>query len=85
MSDDDGFIASLRSGENEAEHHAADEIERLRAAMTEAVEKLTAVHYPGPDLSFWCVTCSTTGDSWPCISLMVADDLYDALKGTTDE
>ena len=66
-------------------HAAADEIERLRAVMTAAVEELAAVHRPDPDLPRWCVTCSTTDGSWPCITRMVADDLTDALKGTTDD
>lgn len=38
--DDDGLIARLRSGENQAEHAAADEIERLRAVISEAAAEL---------------------------------------------
>lgn len=67
--DDDGFIAHLRSGENEAEHHAADEIERLRVATVERAETLDRLamaesllrrahyvgfHFGGGD-AIWCI------------------------------
>lgn len=77
----DGLIARLRSGEDQTEHAAADEIERLRAAIEEALGDLSG-HQKNPGV-MWCRICGADDGSWPCVTRMVADDLTAALKGTT--
>lgn len=58
----------------------ADERDRLRAAIIEAVQELSD-HQPDPSANNgWCVICSTADGSWPCLSKMVADDLAKALE-----
>lgn len=59
------------------------EVERLRAAITEVLGDLSD-HQKDPVVP-WCRICGAADGSWPCTTRMVADDLNDALKGTTDD
>lgn len=71
---DDGVIVGLLDA-------AADEIERLRAVITEAIDRLTR-HQPAERDVRHCGSC---GFTWPCSSSWLRDDLSAALKGTTDD
>lgn len=59
------------------------EIERLTAAIQDAVIELVAAHSPRSDGPF-CVTCGAEDGSWPCVSAMVADDLRQALQNGSE-
>lgn len=67
----DSFLR-VRSDVNVIASAAADEIERLRSAISDAVTELDAEHRPDGHL---CAMCGAADGSWPCVSRMVADDL----------
>lgn len=63
---------------------AADEIERLREAMTAAKTELDTEHRPEPD-GRCCIVCGPQDGSWPCVSRLIADDLDAALFGSNQQ
>jgi hypothetical protein len=54
---------------------AADRIEELEAAMTDAARELHSTHYQAPLDRHLCVVCGAEDGNYPCTAHMVADEL----------
>jgi hypothetical protein len=60
---------------------AADEIERLRAAIDSLLHDIDIDHTPDPTVNGrMCRTCGAGDGSWPCVHRMALDELKEARR-----
>jgi hypothetical protein len=62
-------------------------VERLRAALTDAVAELDVIHYPDPGVFLGrggCIMCWPKDGSWPCTTRLIADELRAHFDGSDD-